>query len=155
MCGISGVFDFKGAPVDRELVRRMSSAISHRGPDGEGYYFDDAVGLGHRRLSIIDIKGGSQPISNETDRLHIIFNGEIYNYVELREELQAKGHRFKTQTDTEVILHAYEQWGIDCVSRFNGIFAFAIWDQDKKRLFIARDHLGVKPLYYACVGNRF
>jgi asparagine synthase (glutamine-hydrolysing) len=155
MCGISGVFDFSGAPADRDLVTRMCRSIAHRGPDGEGYYVAGAVGLGHRRLSIIDLEGGAQPICNETGRMQIIFNGEIYNFIELREELEKKGHIFKTRSDTEVILHGYEEWGLDCVSRLNGIFAFAIWDGDARRLFLARDHLGVKPLYYSIAGNRF
>jgi asparagine synthase (glutamine-hydrolysing) len=132
----------------------MNCVLSHRGPDGEGEFIDREVGLGHRRLSIIDIEGGFQPISNEDGRLQVIFNGEIYNFVELREELEALGHVFKTRSDTEVILHAYEQWGKDCVSRFNGMFAFALWDSIERELFLARDHLGIKPLYYVNVGSR-
>ena len=155
MCGICGIFDFKGAPVDRDLLARMTSTIRHRGPDGEGFYVQGPIGLGHRRLSIIDLEGGAQPITNEDGTLQIIFNGEIYNFIELREELKAKGHIFKTRSDTEVILHGYEEWGLECVQRFNGIFAFALWDSKRKRLFLARDHLGVKPLYYATVGDRF
>jgi len=155
MCGICGVFDFKGQPVQKDLVGRMSDAIRHRGPDGEGLYICDQVGLGHRRLSIIDLQGGNQPITNEDHSLSIIFNGEIYNFVELREELGKNGHIFKTRSDTEVILHGYEQWGTDCLNHLNGIFAFAIWDQVQKRLFIGRDHIGVKPVYYVVVGNRF
>lgn len=155
MCGICGIFDFKGAPVDRDLLARMTSTIRHRGPDGEGFYVQGPIGLGHRRLSIIDLEGGAQPITNEDGTLYIIFNGEIYNFIELREELKKKGHIFKTRSDTEVILHGYEEWGLECVQRFNGIFAFALWDSKRKRLFLARDHLGVKPLYYATVGDRF
>jgi asparagine synthase (glutamine-hydrolysing) len=154
MCGICGIFDFKGAPVDRDLLARMTSTIRHRGPDGEGFYVQGPIGLGHRRLSIIDLEGGAQPITNEDGTLQIIFNGEIYNFIELREELKAKGHIFKTRSDTEVILHGYEEWGLECVQRFNGIFAFALWDSKRKRLFLARDHLGVKPLYYVVLGNR-
>lgn len=154
MCGICGVFDFRGGAVQRDLVRKMSNAIRHRGPDGEGLYVCGQIGLGHRRLSIIDLQGGNQPITNEDDSMAIIFNGEIYNFVELREELEKNGHVFKTRSDTEVILHAYEEWGIDCLDHFNGIFAFAIWDQKQKRLFIARDHIGIKPLYYVVAGNR-
>lgn len=154
MCGICGVFEFKGVPVQPQLVARMSSAMHHRGPDGDGAYVHGEVGLGHRRLSIIDLTGGAQPISNEDDTLQIIFNGEIYNFLELREELVKQGHIFKTHSDTEVILHAYEEWGLDCVQNLNGIFAFAIWDSRQKRLVMARDHLGVKPLYYTVLGDR-
>lgn len=154
MCGICGVFDLRGAPVDPGLVHRMAAALSHRGPDGEGFHIDGPIGLGHRRLSIIDLAGGAQPISNEDDAIQIVFNGEIYNFIELRKELEAAGHRFKTRSDTEVILHGYEQWGADCVSRFNGMFAFAIWDRNRQRLFVARDHLGIKPLYYTRIGDR-
>lgn len=154
MCGICGVFDRSGRPVDPELVRRMSWSLRHRGPDGDGHFISGPIGLGHRRLSIIDLAGGSQPISNEDDSLQIIFNGEIYNYIELRDELKAKGHVFKTQSDTEVILHGYEEWGRGCVRRFNGIFAFAIWNSREHELFMGRDHLGVKPLYYAVLGER-
>jgi asparagine synthase (glutamine-hydrolysing) len=132
----------------------MASAIRHRGPDGEGFFIGGRVGLGHRRLSIIDLTGGAQPISNEDDTIQIVFNGEIYNFIELRKELEAAGHQFKTRSDTEVILHGYEEWGVDCVSRFNGMFAFAVWDAKQQRLFIARDHLGIKPLYYTSVNGR-
>jgi asparagine synthase (glutamine-hydrolysing) len=128
--------------------------MRHRGPDGEGEFRDAEVGLGHLRLSIIDVGGGAQPISNEDGRLQVVFNGEIYNFVELTEELAALGHRFKTRSDTEVIVHAYEEWGRDCVSRFNGMFAFALWDSVTRELFLARDHLGVKPLYYVDLGTR-
>lgn len=154
MCGICGIFDRNGDPVDPELLAKMNSILRHRGPDGEGRYVDAEVGLGHRRLSIIDVGGGGQPISNEDDSLQVVFNGEIYNFVELRRELEPLGHKFKTRSDTEVILHAYEQWGADCVKRFNGMFAFAIWDGRNRELFLARDHLGIKPLYYTVIGNR-
>jgi asparagine synthase (glutamine-hydrolysing) len=154
MCGIFGVFNRNGEPVAHELIQRMGSALKHRGPDGEGSYISNEIGLGHRRLSIIDVAGGSQPITNEDSTLQIIFNGEIYNYIELREELLGAGHTFKTQSDTEVILHAYEQWGPACVERFNGMFAFAIWSSIEKSLFLARDHLGIKPLYYVVLGRR-
>lgn len=153
MCGIAGIHDRTGQPVDRELLQRMTSALHHRGPDGQGYFMDGAIGLGHRRLSIIDVEGGAQPISNEDGTLQIIFNGEIYNYVELRKELSACGHLFKTASDTEVILHAYEQWGASCVKRFNGMFAFAIVNVRENAMFLARDHLGIKPLYYVVIGN--
>jgi asparagine synthase (glutamine-hydrolysing) len=133
----------------------MSFILAHRGPDGSGRYVCGHIGLGHRRLSIIDLGGGMQPITNEDGTLQLVFNGEIYNYIELRDDLRKHGHVFKTNSDTEVIVHAYEQWGADCVTRFNGIFAFALWDSISKRLFLARDHLGVKPLYYTSVGKKF
>jgi len=148
MCGITGIYSFNGNEVDRARLQHMTDALAHRGPDGSGQFVQGNVGLGHRRLSIIDLEGGSQPLSNEDDSVHIVFNGEIYNFIELREELVKAGHRFKTRSDTEVIVHAYEQWGAQCVNHFNGIFAFAIWDERQRRLFLARDHLGVKPLYY-------
>lgn len=154
MCGICGIFHFGGQRVDRELLDRMTSALKHRGPDGSGAYVSERAGLGHRRLSIIDLRGGAQPITNEDGTLHLVFNGEIYNFIELRKELEEKGHIFKTRSDTEVIIHGYEQWGLDCVNRFNGIFAFALWDSNRQQLFVARDHLGVKPLYYVVLGNR-
>lgn len=114
----------------------------------------EAIGLGHRRLSIIDVEGGSQPVGNEDGSLQAVFNGEIYNFLELRKELEEAGHTFKTRSDTEVIVHGYEQWGAGCLSRFNGMFAFAIWDNYRKELFLARDHLGIKPLYYTVIGDR-
>ena len=154
MCGICGVFDLAGGSVDRAILERMNSAILHRGPDGDGQLVDREVGLGHRRLSIIDVGGGAQPIGNEDGRIQIVFNGEVYNFIELREELLAAGHQFRTRSDTEVIVHAYEQWGTDCVKRFNGMFAFAIWDSNRRSLFLARDHLGIKPLYYVIAGNQ-
>ncbi len=153
MCGICGIFDLQGHPIDRDVLARMKQAIHHRGPDGEGEWVDREVGLGHRRLSIIDVGGGGQPIGNEDGSLQIVFNGEIYNFVELREELEKAGHQFKTRSDTEVIVHAYEQWGAACVKRFNGMFGFAIWDARKREVFIARDHLGIKPLYYVQLGD--
>lgn len=155
MCGICGVYQSSGAPVDKALLERMTTAIAHRGPDGHGSFFLGGVALGHRRLSIIDVDGGAQPMANEDRTLHLIYNGEIYNYIELREELLQKGHVFETRSDTEVVLHGYEEWGLDCVARFNGIFAFSLWDETRKRLFLARDHLGVKPLYYTRAGDRF
>ena len=131
----------------------MTAILRHRGPDGEGYFIDGEVGLGHRRLSIIDVDGGAQPIGNEDGSLQIVFNGEIFNFIELRDELEAFGHRFSTRSDTEVIVHAYEQWGKECVQRFNGMFAFALWDSNRRELFLARDHLGIKPLYYVDTGQ--
>jgi asparagine synthase (glutamine-hydrolysing) len=154
MCGICGIFDRSGAPVDEHVLGRMIAVQRHRGPDGEGRFIDREVGLGHLRLSIIDVGGGAQPIDNEDGQLQVVFNGEIYNFVELRDELEGYGHRFKTRSDTEVIVHAYEQWGRDCVRRFNGMFAFALWDARRREVFIARDHLGIKPLYYVTLGDR-
>ncbi|WP_413936192.1 asparagine synthase (glutamine-hydrolyzing) [Nitrospira sp. BLG_1] len=154
MCGFCGIFDRSGSPIDKTLLREMSFVISHRGPDGEGLFVDREVGLGHRRLSIIDVDGGAQPITNEDGSLQIVFNGEIYNFIELRKELEGAGHIFTTQSDTEVIVHAYEQWGKKCVEHLNGMFAFALWDLNKRELFLARDHLGIKPLYYADLGKR-
>jgi asparagine synthase (glutamine-hydrolysing) len=144
----------KGAPVQRELLDAMTDSLSHRGPDGSGSYLKGEVGLGHRRLSIIDLSGGAQPIANEDGTIHVVFNGEIYNFVELTEELKSKGHKFATRSDTEVIVHGYEEWGLDCVQHFNGIFAFVLWDSRRKQLFVARDHLGVKPLYYTQTEDR-
>ncbi len=155
MCGICGIFDLNNKEVDTNLLLKMTSIMKHRGPDGSGIFTESSVGLGHRRLSIIDIEGGSQPLTNKDNTIHLVFNGEIYNYIELQEELMKKGHRFKTKSDTEVILHGYEEWGIECVHNFNGIFAFALWDSRLKRLFLARDHLGVKPLYYTFLNNKF
>jgi asparagine synthase (glutamine-hydrolysing) len=154
MCGICGIFDRSGDPVDPRVLDRMTLVIRHRGPDGEGKLIDHELGLGHRRLSIIDLDGGGQPLGNEDDSIQIVFNGEIYNFIELRKELESFGHRFQTRSDTEVIVHAYEQWGTGCVKRFNGMFAFAIWDSRRRELFLARDHLGIKPLYYLALGQQ-
>lgn len=154
MCGISGIFDFGAQPVDKDVLANMTAAMRHRGPDGDGLYFSRGLGLGHRRLSIIDLEGGAQPISNEDGTVEVVFNGEIFNFIELRSELQSLGHIFKTRSDTEVIVHAYEAWGPTCVNQFNGMFAFALWDSKKDQLLLARDHLGVKPLYYVTVGNK-
>ncbi len=154
MCGICGIFDRSGSIIDRDVLDKMTAIIKHRGPDGDGRFLDGAVGLGHRRLSIIDVEGGAQPIGNEDGSLQIVFNGEIYNFVELRKELEAAGHIFKTRSDTEVIVHAYEQWGKGCVKRFNGMFVFALWDSNQREAFLARDHLGIKPLYYIELNGR-
>ncbi|HMK15866.1 MAG TPA: asparagine synthase (glutamine-hydrolyzing) [Methanomicrobiales archaeon] len=140
--------------MDPVLLARMSERIRHRGPDGSGTFIDGPVGLAHRRLAIIDLSlAGEQPMANEDGTLRLVYNGEIYNYVELREELVAKGHHFHSESDTEVILHAYEQWGRNCLKRFNGMWAFALWDARKGELFCARDRLGIKPFYYARVGD--
>jgi len=154
MCGICGKLNFeRDRPVDRELLRRMMETIEHRGPDGGGEYIAGPVGLGHRRLSIIDLNTGSQPISNEDGTVWVVYNGEIYNYRELRTELEGLGHRFKSTSDTEVIVHLYEEMGDRCVTRFRGMFAFALWDDRRQRLLLARDRVGVKPLYYVDTGR--
>ena len=156
MCGIAGYFQIeKPAAPDRELIGRMVNAIRHRGPDEFGAYFDDRCALGQARLSIIDLSGGSQPLCNEDESIWITFNGEIFNYLELREELIKRGHRFRTQSDTEVIVHAWEEFGRECLQHFNGQFAFAIYDKKKESLFLARDRLGIRPLFHATVNGRF
>ena len=148
MCGIAGIiYSDRSRPVELRLLEAMGDAIAHRGPDGEGFWMEPGVGLAHRRLSIIDLEGGSQPLGNEDGSIQIVFNGEIYNYEELRRELEARGHRFRTRSDTEVLVHLYEERGPDVVERLRGMFAFAIWDQNEKRLLLARDRLGLKPLY--------
>lgn len=154
MCGIVGLWNTND-PDPLARVRAMASTIVHRGPDDEGFHATDGLAMGTRRLSIIDIAGGHQPIFNEDESLAIVFNGEIYNHNEIRATLEARGHRFTTRSDTEVIVHAYEEHGADCVHLFNGMFAFAIWDARARSLFIARDRMGVKPLYYAWDGTRF
>jgi asparagine synthase (glutamine-hydrolysing) len=152
MCGIAGRFNYDPLrPVDRDVLGAMTDAVAHRGPDAAGYHVGPGIGLGHRRLSIIDLATGDQPLSNETGTVWTIFNGEIYNFAEVRAELVAHGHRFRTNSDTEIIVHGYEEWGERCVDRFRGMFAFAVWDAANRRLVLARDRLGVKPLYYAPV----
>ncbi len=149
MCGICGIVNFNATePVDRGLLERMSSTQAHRGPDDDGYFVENNIGLGHRRLSIIDLSGGKQPIFNEDGSVVVVFNGEIYNYADLTGGLVAKGHRFVTRSDTETIVHAYEEYGHDCMRDFRGMFAFAIWDRRQKRLLLVRDRLGIKPVYY-------
>jgi asparagine synthase (glutamine-hydrolysing) len=156
VCGICGKLNFEAtATVSQALLKQMADAIQHRGPDDEGYYLSGPVGLGFRRLSIIDLNTGHQPISNEDGTVWIVFNGEIYNYQELRHYLQAKGHVFRTQTDTEVIVHLYEEFGEACVEKLRGMFAFAIWNDRQKELFIARDRVGIKPLYYWLTDKSF
>lgn len=150
MCGITGVVDLREKrPINQELIRSMNDAVSHRGPDGEGFHFEPGVGLGHRRLSIIDLEGGKQPLYNEDESVVVTYNGEIYNFQELADELQAKGHVFRTRCDTEVIVHAWEEWGTECLQRFNGMFGFALWDRNAETLFLVRDRIGIKPLHYA------
>src|SRR5712692_9923138 len=155
MCGICGKFMLdREAYVPEVLVKAMADAITHRGPDDEGFYISGQIGLGFRRLSIIDLSGGHQPLSNEDGTIWIVFNGEIYNYQALRSELITKGHAFKTKSDTEVIIHLYEEFGPDCVQHLRGMFAFAIWNRNTKTLFVARDRLGIKPLYYKLTPDR-
>jgi asparagine synthase (glutamine-hydrolysing) len=155
VCGISGIFDTRGySPIDRDLLKRMTDAMSHRGPDDSGFHFAAGIGLGHRRLSIIDLSPlGHQPLFNEDGKVCTTFNGEIYNFVELFKELQAAGHTFRSRCDTEVIVHAWEEWGEDCVRHFQGMYAFAVWDAAKETLFLARDRFGEKPLYYSLLDD--
>lgn len=149
MCGITGIFNINGEPVSVNILQKMTDSLSHRGPDGEGVWTEGFAGLGHRRLAIIDLSPlGSQPMQNDSGDLIITYNGELYNYMNLKVELEALGYKFHSKTDTEVILKSFEAWGSDCVHKFNGMFAFAIWDRKKSAIFIARDRYGIKPLYY-------
>ena len=155
MCGIAGWFDMKGErPPNRAIVQAMTDAIAHRGPDGDGFHFAPGLGLGHRRLAVIDLVTGDQPMFSADRSVCIIFNGEIYNFKTVREELGNKGHRFVSQSDTEVIIHAWKEWGRDCVSHLTGMFAFALWDQNERTFFLARDRLGEKPLYYSILPDQ-
>ena len=150
MCGIVGIVSLDpGDGLDRARLERMRDALSHRGPDGEGLWLEGPVGLGHRRLAIIDVAGGAQPMANEDESVWLVHNGEIYNHAALRGELEARGHRFRTRCDSETILHLYEDEGERCVERLRGMFAFALWDRERQRLLLGRDRLGIKPLYYA------
>ena len=156
MCGICGQFNFAGdEPVEPEIVRRMTDSIAHRGPDDEGYFFSGPLGLGFRRLSIIDLAGGHQPMFDAEQTVCVIFNGEIYNYKELRQELNKYGHCFRTNSDTEVIIHGYKEWGTDVLNHLNGMFGVAIWDLQRKRLVVARDAMGIKLVYYRIAEGRF
>jgi len=149
MCGICGIYNFgTSAPADRAALQRAADAMVHRGPDDEGFYLNGELGLGNRRLSIIDLPGGHQPIANEDETVWVTFNGEIYNYQELRPELEGRGHRFRTASDTETLVHLYEEYGLGCLEPLRGMFAFALWDARRKRLLVARDRLGIKPLFY-------
>lgn len=149
MCGISGIWNYKtGSPANRERLTHITRLIAHRGPDGEGFYWGPGPGLGHRRLSIIDLEGGHQPMCNEDGTIWIVFNGEIYNFPELRHELEQRGHVLRTKSDTEAIVHLYEDYGEDCFEKLRGMFALAIWDQRKQQLVLARDRIGIKPLFY-------
>ena len=148
MCGICGIYNLDGKPVDHDLLVRMNNTMIHRGPDGSGIYINNGIGLGHRRLAIIDLHTGEQPMSTEDGVLQVVFNGEIYNFLELRKELERSGHIFRTTSDTEVLLHGYRQWGELFVERLRGMFAIALWDALNRKLLLIRDRLGKKPLYY-------
>ena len=149
MCGIAGFFGFE----DNTLIKNMLDKIAYRGPDDNGVYSDKNICLGNRRLSIIDVVGGKQPIHNEDETIWTVYNGEIYNYLELKDNLEEKGHKFYTNSDTEVLVHGYEQWGEEFVKKLRGIFAFAIYDKKNKKLLLGRDEAGVKPLYYTILKN--
>src|SRR5438093_12754566 len=150
MCGICGQLNFAGKePVEPEVIHRMAATMVHRGPDDHGYFIEGPVGLGFRRLSIIDLGGGHQPMSDAEETVWVIFNGEIYNFRELRQDLEGRGHHFRTKSDTEVIIHGYKQWGTGVFDRLNGMFGVAIWDVPRRRLIVARDAMGIKLVYYA------
>ncbi|MGR6033893.1 MAG: XrtA/PEP-CTERM system amidotransferase [Candidatus Nitrosoglobus sp.] len=154
MCGIAGIFDlYDRRPINSDILSRMNDIQSHRGPDDRGVHIEPGIGLAHRRLSIIDLSLGHQPLSNEDGTVWVIYNGEIYNFKELMDELSRRGHIFRTRCDTEVIVHAWEEWGEKCVHHFRGMFAFAVWDRNQATLFLARDRLGIKPLYYALLSD--
>ncbi|AFY41468.1 asparagine synthase (glutamine-hydrolyzing) [Nostoc sp. PCC 7107] len=156
MCGITGILNLDGDPVSPVILKKMTDAIAHRGPDGEGQYIDNGLGLGHRRLAIIDLSpAGHQPMSTIDGQLIMTYNGEIYNFNELRIELESLGYQFRSRTDSEVLLYAYAEWREKCLERFNGMFAFAIWDKRRRELFLARDRYGIKPLYYTNTGTKF
>ena len=160
MCGICGQIDFSGRPVDRETLQAMADALAHRGPDGDGFHLSPALnqpadcGLAHRRLAIIDLGGGAQPLSNEDESLWLVVNGEFYGYRSTRQELIEAGHQFKTESDSEILLHLYEDMGEAALKRLNGMFALALWDRRRGKLILARDRMGQKPLYYTQVGQR-
>lgn len=155
MCGICGQFNFlRHEPVDPDTVRRMTQTMEHRGPDDEGYFFDGSLGLGFRRLSIIDLSGGHQPMSDVEETVWVMLNGEVYNFPELRAELEGRGYSFRTRSDTEVIIHGYKEWGIEVLNHLNGMFGLAIWDAEKKRLVVARDAMGIKLIYYKIADGR-
>ncbi len=154
MCGIAGIFHFDTSRrADDKVVKSMTNSLSHRGPDGEGFFIHNNIAFGHRRLSIIDLETGDQPMFNEDNSIVVIFNGEIYNYIELREELKTLGQTFRTNSDTEVIIKAYQQWDLDCQNKLNGMWAFALWDEKKQQLFLSRDRIGEKPIFYSIFEN--
>src|SRR5665811_191914 len=153
MCGITGIFSSNPSGNEKDIVKSMNSILIHRGPDDEGYFFDNTISLGMRRLSIIDTQGGHQPIFNEDNSIAVVLNGEIYNYIELRNFLTEKGHTFKTCSDTEVIVHLYEEKGINALDDLNGMFGFCLWDANEKKGYLVRDRLGIKPIYYSIYKN--
>src|SRR5579884_859381 len=156
MCGICGILEIgSDQVVRRDVLQRMTDTLTHRGPDDAGYHIEAGVGLGHRRLSIIDIDSGQQPLCNEDGTVWIVFNGEIYNFCELRDLLEQKGHKFRTHSDTETIVHLYEEFGEECFARLRGMFALALWDRNRRQLVLARDRIGKKPLFYFYDGQRF
>jgi asparagine synthase (glutamine-hydrolysing) len=149
VCGICGVLNLTASNrTEKTVIQQMLEMVRHRGPDGIGIYSDENISLGNARLSIIDLDTGDQPISNEDETVWIVLNGEIFNYIELRQDLERRGHLFKTKSDTETLLHAYEEFGVNCLERLNGQFSFAIWDNVNHSLFLARDRLGITPLFY-------
>src|SRR6266571_8890849 len=156
MCGIAGLYNLAGEPISSTRIEGMCDLIRHRGPDDSGLWAEGGIGLGHRRLSIIDLSSRARnPMPNEDQTAWMVFNGEIYNYRDLRKDLTAKGHSFRSDTDSEVIIHLYEEMGPACLAQLNGMFAFAIWDCTRRRLLLARDRFGVKPLYYTLLGHTF
>lgn len=156
MCGITGylAFDNDVCGETHELLKKMNLEIAHRGPDADGFFFDEHIGFGHRRLSIIDVSSGQQPMHSDNQRYVIVFNGEIYNYLSINQKLESLGYKFATHSDTETIINAYQEWGVDCLEELNGMFAFAIWDKQDKSLFVARDRIGEKPLYFSTIDNK-
>ena len=149
MCGIAGIYNSNKKPIDLPVLEKMTDVIAHRGPDGEGFWNEGYIGFGHRRLAILDLSTrGHQPMMSFDKRYILVFNGEIYNFREIRVELEQYGYVFRSQTDTEVLLNAWHKWNIDAIEKLNGMFAFAIWDRQKKELILARDRYGIKPLYY-------
>ena len=155
MCGICGVLNHDGKPINRDELMKMNDAMAQRGPDDSGAYYNGSFGMAMRRLSIIDLPGGHQPLSNEDGTIHLVLNGEIYNYIELRKDMEKRGHRFKTNSDVEVLIHLYEEYGLNAIDHLNGMFAFALWDEKKQRLWLGRDRLGIKPLVYRFNKNSF
>jgi asparagine synthase (glutamine-hydrolysing) len=156
MCGIVGIVNTDGRPVSIVTLRAMTDAVTHRGPDGEGFYTDSFLGFGHRRLAIIDLSpAGHQPMATPEGDVVLVYNGEVYNFRELRTELEARGYRFRSRSDAETVLYAYKEWGSKCLEKLNGMFAFAIWDKRNQTLFLSRDRYGIKPLYYIQLGATF
>ena len=154
MCGIAGILHFDAErKIDLSVIKKMTDIISYRGPDGEGFYIHNNLAFGHRRLSIIDLNTGDQPMFNESKDIVLILNGEIYNYIELRNDLIKLGHNFRTTSDTEVIIRAYEEWGVECQAKFNGMWSLALWDEKQQQLLLSRDRVGEKPLHYSVFRN--